>query len=155
MTLGPLADADLAALYALFEAVVESGEGFPHSAPLTEAAFDATWVAPVTAVIAAKRHGVLVGAYYLKPNFVGRASHVANVGYVVAPSERRRGVGSALIEDSLRRAPQLGFSAIQFNLVFSSNPARGLYERFGWQVIGRVPDAADGEPAIIYWRRVG
>jgi len=28
--------------------------------------------------------GVLAGAYYLKPNFPGRASHIADAGYVVA-----------------------------------------------------------------------
>jgi hypothetical protein len=44
---------------------------------------------------------------------------------------------------------------VQFNLVFASNPARRLYEELGWREIGRIPDAVDGEEAIIYWRRVG
>jgi hypothetical protein len=48
----------------------------------------------------------------------------------------------------------VGFDAIQFNLVFASNPARQLYEQLGWQQIGRVPAAVDSEDAIIYWRAV-
>jgi GNAT superfamily N-acetyltransferase len=64
------------------------------------------------------------------------------------------GIGELLVEDSIRRAPEVGFDAIQFNLVFASNPARALYERHGWKVIGRVPDAVDDEEALIYWRRV-
>jgi len=54
------------------------------------------------------------------------------------------------------RAPTLGFDAIQFNFVFESNPARSLYERLGWQVVGRIPRALPGdEAALIYWRAVG
>ena len=41
-----------------------------------------------------------------------------------------------------------------FNLVFESNPARHLYEGFGFEVVGRVPEAIDGEDAIVYWRAV-
>jgi hypothetical protein len=56
------------------------------------------------------------------------------------------------VEDSIRRAPTLGFDAIQLNLVFASNPARVLYERLGWREIGRVPEAVEGEDAVIHWR---
>jgi GNAT superfamily N-acetyltransferase len=117
--------------------------------------FDATWVTPVTLVVVARLEGAVAGGYYLKPNFPGRAAHIANAGYVVAAAHRRRGIGRLLVEDSLRRAPLLGFDAIQFNLVFASNPARALYEELGWREIGRLPDAVDGDDAVIYWRRVG
>jgi len=55
----------------------------------------------------------------------------------------------------LKAYKELGFDAVQFNLVFASNPARSLYERLGWVEIGRIPEAVDGEDALIYWRRVG
>ena len=67
---------------------------------------------------------------------------------------RNRGVGSALVEHSLEQARQLGFDALQFNLVFESNPARRLYERLGFEVVGRVPEAIDGEDALVYWRKL-
>ena len=41
-----------------------------------------------------------------------------------------------------------------FNMVFESNPARRLYERLGFEAVGRVPEAVGGEDAIVYWRRV-
>jgi len=85
----------------------------------------------------------------------GIAAHIANAGYVVASAWRRRGIGRLLLEDSVARAPHVGFDAIQFNLVFVSNPARALYEELGWREIGRLPDAVEGEDAVIYWRRVG
>jgi hypothetical protein len=49
-------------------------------------------------------------------------------------------------------ARRLGFDALQFNLVFESNPVRSMYERLGFSEIGRVPKAVDGEDAVIYWR---
>jgi len=156
--LEPATGDDLDQLYALFAAVVARGEGFPHAPPLTPAAFAATWDVPGTTTVVARLGppgAVVMGAYYLRPNFVGRAAHIANAGYVVGARWRRRGVGRALLEDSVRRAPLLGFDAIQFNLVFASNPARALYAELGWRQIGTVPAAVDGEDAVIYWRRVG
>ncbi|MGH9016906.1 MAG: GNAT family N-acetyltransferase [Acidimicrobiales bacterium] len=154
VVMGPLEPSDHDALFALFSDVVARGDGYPHAPPLTRGMFDATWVTAVTLVTSARLDGVLVGAYYLKPNSPGRAAHIANAGYLVDRRHRRRGIGRLLVEDSVWRAPLLGFDAVQFNLVFASNPARALYEELGWKVIGRVPEAVDGEEALIYWRRV-
>jgi GNAT superfamily N-acetyltransferase len=145
--------ADHDALFVLFSTIVETGEGFPESPPLDQTRFRASWVDPPVVVVALVDDRV-VGAYYLKPNFPGRAAHIANAGYMVAAAARGRGVGRALVEDSIRRAPTSGFDAIMFNLVFESNPARALYEALGWREIGRIPRGVDDEPAIIYWRDV-
>jgi GNAT superfamily N-acetyltransferase len=150
----PLPAGDIDDLFEIFAAVVAAGEGYPQLPPLTREAFEAAWVHGVTATIAARVNGRLAGAYYLKPNFPGRAAHIANAGYVVDARWRGRGIGRRLVEDSIVRARALGFDAIQFNLVFVTNPARSLYEELGWREIGRIPRAADGEDAIIYWRPV-
>ena len=127
--LGPLCPEERVALFDLFAEVVASGEGFPHEPPLTDEMFASTWVDQVTMTVAARLESEgqdeLAGAYYLKPNFVGRAAHIANAGYVVSAAHRRRGIGRLLVEDSVWRAPLLGFDSVQFNLVFASNPARG------------------------------
>lgn len=156
LSLGPLLLGEDGQLFSLFVEVVASGEGYPHAPPLTREAYEATWVRPVTLVVGARAAagGPLLGAYYLKPNFPGRAAHIANAGYVVAAAARGRGIGRALVEDSLWRAPAVGFDAVQFNLVFESNRARPLYESLGWREIGRLPEAVDGEDAVIYWRKV-
>jgi len=141
-------------LFELFGRIVGAKEGYPHAPPLTRDAFDETWIDHVSVVVVARTVGVLAGAYYLKPNQPGRAAHIANAGYVVDGPFRGRGIGRLLVEDSITRAVQFGFDAIQFNLVFASNPARALYERLGWRQIGHVPRAVEGEDAIIYWRAV-
>jgi L-amino acid N-acyltransferase YncA len=153
VVLADATEADRPRLLEIFTDVVERGDGYPESAPLQPDRFAASWVDPPVVVVA--RHaGEVVGAYYLKPNFPGRAAHVANAGYVVARGHRGAGIGQRLVEDSITRAPAAGFDAIMFNLVFESNPARPLYERLGWREIGRVPRAVNDEPAVIYWRDV-
>ncbi len=47
-----------------------------------------------------------------------------------------------------------GKALVAVALVFASNPARRLYERMGFEAVGRVPEAVDGEDAIVYWRRL-
>lgn len=139
-------------LFAAYTQIVESGAGFPHEPPLSRQAFDEYWIAHTSAVWIARDGGQLVGAYYVKPNFVGRAAHIANAGYFVLSSHRGRGLGRRLVQHSLQEARHLGFDAMQFNLVFASNPARQMYRQMGFQEIGRIPAAVDGEDAIVYWR---
>lgn len=141
-------------LFRAFARIVEAGEGFPHRPPLTRQEFEHDWLTHTTAVVVLHVEDRLAGAYYLKPNFSGRAAHIANAGYFVAAEHRGRGLGRAMVEHSIEEARRLGFDAVQFNLVFETNPARRLYERLGWRVTGRVPRAVDGQDALIYWRAV-
>lgn len=144
--------ADHDELFEAFGRIVDAGEGFPQDAPLTRVAFDDDWIRHSSSVHVARSGRDLVGAYYVKPNYVGRAAHIANAGYFVPTEHRRKGVGRGLVEHSLREARRLEFDAMVFNLVFESNPARGLYRRLGFEEVGRIPRAVEGEDAVIYWR---
>jgi GNAT superfamily N-acetyltransferase len=139
-------------LFDAFVRIVGSGEGFPQQAPLTRAEFDEYWIDHSSGVYVAKFGGYLIGASYIKPNFVGRAAHIANAGYFVLAPYRGTGAGRALVLHSLGEARRLGFDAMQFNLVFASNPARGMYTKLGFIELGRIPEAVNGEDAVIYWR---
>jgi GNAT superfamily N-acetyltransferase len=147
-------DAD--ALHAAFAAVVAADEGYPQSPgrPLSMADFRDYWLDGKSLVVVARTDGEVAGSYCLRPNFPGRGAHIANAGYFVTEGRRRRGIGTVLVEHSLDAARELGFDAMIFNLVFEANPARRLYERLGFEVIGRIPDAVAGRTAIIYWRRI-
>ncbi len=156
LTLTAAGAADHADLYRAFAALVAAGEGYPQApGPLEYHEFADYWLLHKSYVAVGRTaEGRLAGSYYLRPNFPGRASHIANAGYFVVPGLRDQGIGSALVQDSLTAARTLGFDAMQYNLVFASNPARRLYERFGFEVVGRVPEAVDGEDAIVYWRKL-
>jgi ribosomal protein S18 acetylase RimI-like enzyme len=143
-------------LYRAFAEIVERGEGFPHDpdVALTYDDFTDYWLDHKSFVGVATLGGRLAGSYHLKPNFVGRGAHIANAGYFVVRDLRGLGIGERLVRHSMEQARALGFDALQFNAVFASNPARRLYERLGFQVIGTIPDAIDGEAIVIYWRRL-
>lgn len=63
------------------------------------------------------------GAFYIKPNFPGRCSHVCNGGFITDPSRRRRGVATLMGHAFLRFAKDLGYKSSYFNLVSSMNAA--------------------------------
>jgi GNAT superfamily N-acetyltransferase len=150
--LSPAVAGDHDELFAAYAKIVDSGAGFPHEPPLSREAFVEYWIAHSSAVWIARVGGRLVGAYYVKPNFVGKASHISNAGYFVLESHRGQGLGRRLVEHSLQEARRLGFDAMQFNLVFASNPARQMYRQLGFLEVGRIPAAVDGEDAVVYWR---
>jgi GNAT superfamily N-acetyltransferase len=144
---------DIDELFGGFARIVAAREGFPQVPPLTREDFDGMWVLGSSAVRVARFGAYLIGGYYIRPNYAGRAAHIANAGYFVLAAYRGTGVGRALVEHSLREARRLGFDAMQYNLVFESNPARSMYTRLGFTEIGRIPQAVDGEEdALIYWR---
>ena len=144
---------DVDDLFALFALIVAEGGAFPTEPPASHEDFESAWWRK-SAVIVAHSESHLAGSYYLNPNYGGRARHIANAGYMVQKEFRGRGIGRALVAHSIDEARRLGFDALMFNLVFESNPARRLYERLGFEEVGRVPEAVGGEDAIVYWRRL-
>ncbi|HEV8256524.1 MAG TPA: GNAT family N-acetyltransferase, partial [Casimicrobiaceae bacterium] len=65
-----------------------------------------------------------------------------NCGYMTHPDARGRGIGGAMCEHSLAAARERGYTALQFNFVVASNEgAVRLWQRHGFEVVGRVPRA--------------
>lgn len=100
-----------------------------------------------------------LGAFYIKPNFPGRCSHICNSGFLVAETERSRGVGRSLATAMERLAPALGYRAAFFNLVFVDNPTSiRLWRSLDYEEVGRVPDAkfnddGSGVDALMLYKR--
>jgi len=127
----------------VLEPVFRAGETFPHDPAISEADARASWVAQSQVVmVAVEDEGSVVGSYYLRPNSLSLGAHVANAGYGVAEHHRRRGIGSQLCRHSLQTARALGFRALQFNLVVSTNTA-GIrcWQKNGFELIGTLPGA--------------
>ena len=85
---------------------------------------------------------VIVGTYILRPNQSGGGSHVANAAFMVASDAQGCGVGRAMAEHCLNEARRMGFRAMQFNYVISTNtPAIRLWQELGFEIVGTLPDA--------------
>ena len=88
------------------------------------------------------REGEILGTYYIKANQPGLGSHVCNCGYMVRASARGEGIGRAMCKHSLGEARKLGFKAMQFNLVVSTNTgAVKLWRDLGFDIIVTLPKA--------------
>lgn len=84
----------------------------------------------------------ILGSYYIKANAMGPGSHVCNCGYMVSEHSRGKGIARLLCEHSQSVAIELGFRAMQFNSVVSSNTiAVKLWQKLGFEIVGTLPDA--------------
>lgn len=98
------------------------------------------WFPASATVYVAEEDGQVLGSYYLKPNQMGRGSHVANGGFLVSPLAQGRGVGRAMGNHAMQEARNLGYHAIQYNFVVEDNIASlRIWEKLGFSVIGRIP----------------
>lgn len=84
----------------------------------------------------------IVGSYILLANQPALGAHVANAGYMVAKNARGHGIARKMAEHSLDEARRLGFRAMQFNFVVSTNEsAVHLWKELGFQIVGTLPGA--------------
>jgi len=136
-------DSDWPALWPVLRRTFEAGDTYAFSPRSTEAEISKIWVdAPTATYVAVADDGSIVGTYYVKPNQPGLGAHVCNCGYVVAPAAQGQGIASTMCEHSQREAVSLGFRAMQFNLVVSTNErAIRLWQRHGFAVVGTLPRA--------------
>tara|TARA_R100001086_G_scaffold247591_1_gene182251 strand:- start:2395 stop:2925 length:531 start_codon:yes stop_codon:yes gene_type:complete len=102
----------------------------------------AYWLAADKNSLVATLNDEIVGTYYLKTNQMGGGSHVCNCGYVVAQQSGGKGIAAAMCRHSLRLAREMGYQAMQFNFVVSTNEhAIRLWRRLGFGEVGRLPGA--------------
>jgi len=152
---------DLPALWQIFREIIREGVSYPHDESTTEPDFVSYWTARGGEQWVAVLDDRVVGGYTLRSNQPGRGGHTGTASYVVAEEARGKSIGRALGEHSLLRAPHLGFSAVQFNLVVSTNErAVALWRGLGFRVLGTLPRAFEHRTlgrvdAFVMYRETG
>ena len=163
MKIRPATDADRDAIWNIFHEVVAAGDTYALDPNISREDALAYWFAPGTHTYVAEGDPVrgrrcrpreangfptiirarqILGTYILRPNQSGGGSHVANAGFMVSASARGQGLGRAMAEHCLSEARRLGFRAMQFNYVISTNTgAIRLWEDLGFEIVGTLPSA--------------
>jgi L-amino acid N-acyltransferase YncA len=132
-------------IWPIFHAVVSAGYTYPYLPDISESAARAAWLSNrasrrITYVV--EVDDVIVGTAYLRPNQVGLGDHVANAGWMIAPSASGHGIGRLFALYILEEAARLGYRAMQFNAVVATNErALRLWTSMGFEIVGTVPDA--------------
>ena len=126
----------------IFHAVIAPGDTYVFDPQMSRGDALAYWFRSDTHTYIAESDGRIVGTYILKPNQPSLGSHVANAAFMVSPAARGLGVGRRMAEHCLDEARGLGFRAMQFNFVVSTNEAAvRLWQHFGFSIVGTLPGA--------------
>ena len=142
VTIREATDRDRDAIWDIFRATVAPGDSFVYDPNTPREEAMAYWFANGTRTYVAEDDGKIVGSYILRPNRPGLGNHVANAGFMVDPAARRSGIGRIMGEHALDEARRLGYRAMQFNFVISTNEsAVRLWQRLGFKIVGTLPDA--------------
>jgi L-amino acid N-acyltransferase YncA len=163
MKIRPATAADRNPIWGIFHQVVAAGDTYALDPDMSREDALAYWFAPGTHTYVAEDDAVgdgvavpgkptasstmvlarpILGTYILRPNQAGGGSHVANAGFMVSANTRARGIGRAMAEHCLTEARRLGFRAMQFNFVISTNSAAiRLWQELGFEIVGTLPGA--------------
>ncbi|MEL7014317.1 MAG: N-acetyltransferase [Pseudomonadota bacterium] len=132
--------ADTETLWPILEDTIRRGDTYAVDPDLPRAEVMHLWCDVPRAVFVALHQGRIVGTYYIKTNQQGGGSHVCNCGYITAQEARGLGVARAMCHHSQNVARDMGYQAMQFNFVVSSNAgAIALWSRLGFETVGRIP----------------
>lgn len=143
-----------------FNFVVEEGLTYPHHETMDLDQFIKYWFHAFAAILIEGEYSslqdpklssksieewdsIFLGTFYVKPNYIGRCSHVCNAGFIVNEHKRGLGLGKELGKKYLIWAPKLGYVYSVFNLVFETNVASWkIWDALGFERIGYVKNVA-------------
>ena len=130
------------AIWSILEPIIRAGDSYALPRDLGREEALSFWLSSGHEVFVAQDGDAILGTYFLRENQRGGGAHVANCGYITAPSATGGGVASAMCAHSLEHARSRGFQAMQFNFVVSSNErAVRLWQRHGFRIVGELPKA--------------
>ncbi|WKD51060.1 GNAT family N-acetyltransferase [Microbulbifer spongiae] len=129
-------------IWPIFHEITKAGETYAYEMDTTKAEAEKIWLETPRKTFVFEEDEIILGTYYLKTNQAGPGKHVCNCGYMVSASARGRGLATTMCRHSQNMALELGYKAMQFNFVASSNGgAVHLWCKLGFDIVGRLPKA--------------
>ncbi|KAH9518075.1 uncharacterized protein LOC124500606 [Dermatophagoides farinae] len=141
-------ESDVNGLYEIFHDVIEEGQTYPQET-INLDEFRQYFLSKYCFIIrlaesTSPDSNSIAGGFYIKPNFPGRSSHLANYGLLVNRKYRGQGLANFMVEQCIRLAQLLKFKALYTNLVYVTNiPSIKTCQRYGFQIVGRLPKAGN------------
>jgi DNA-binding MarR family transcriptional regulator/GNAT superfamily N-acetyltransferase len=138
----PAARPDRPAVLHIARELVRTADTYAYDPGVDDDELWAYWCPPARGDgYVAELDRTVVGMFVIRPNNPGPGSHVANASYAVRADVRGIGLGRQMGEASLGLAAELGYRAMQFNTVVSTNVrAVRLWRSLGFRIVGTVPD---------------
>lgn len=135
-------ETDFPNMLPIFHEIIKGGDTYDFEETASEKDAFEYWFGKGVTSFVMEDEGKILGFYKIIQNHRGRGSHVANASFMVACHARGKGIGRKMGEDCIRLAREMGFKAIQFNFVISTNePAMKLWKSLGFKELCRLPGA--------------
>ncbi|WP_372883034.1 N-acetyltransferase family protein [Psychromonas sp.] len=142
MNIYEAATEDFEKIWPVFHEIVKTGDTYAYAINTTKEQAKNIWLDSSRKTYVVEEDGKILGTYYLKTNHAGPGDHVCNCGYMVSPSARGRGLATMMCTHSQNVARELGYRAMQFNFVVSTNDvAIRLWDKLGFKTVGQLPKA--------------
>ena len=133
---------DFNKIWPIFQQIVSAGETYAYSKDTTKEQALNIWLKTPRKTFVLEEAGNILGTYFLKTNQSGPGNHVCNCGYMVSSQARGKGLATSMCQHSQEIAHELGYKAMQYNFVASSNKgAIRLWEKLGFEIVGKLPKA--------------
>lgn len=133
---------DFNSIWPIFQEIASTGETYAYDRSTTKGEASKLWMEYPRKTFVFEEDGEILGTYYIVTNHSGPGDHVCNCGYMVSSKARGRGLATSMCEHSQEIAKEMGYKAMQFNLVAASNDgAVRLWEKLGFESVGRLPKA--------------
>jgi ribosomal protein S18 acetylase RimI-like enzyme len=136
------APADQDAIWTILQPIFRAGDTYTIDPGISSEGALAYWSAATSHVYVAEVGGQMLGTFYIKRNQAGGGAHVCNCGFATSNAAQGKGIARHMLDHALAEAARLGFEAMQFNFVVSTNTrAIAIWKRAGFQTVGRLPGA--------------
>jgi L-amino acid N-acyltransferase YncA len=105
-------------------------------------------------ILVAEEEGEVVGWLSLSDFYDGRPAYhmTAEIGIYVREGHRGKGLGGRMLEETIRRAPELGIKTMTAGAFAGNEPSIKLFERFGlarWAHFPRVAELDGTEQDLV------
>jgi L-amino acid N-acyltransferase YncA len=142
MNIRPATKEDFDKIWPIFHEIAAAGETYAYPQDIGKDQALKLWLEIPRQTFVFEEAGKILGTYYIKTNQPGPGNHVCNCGYMVSSEARGRGLATKMCIHSQEEAKRLGYKAMQFNFVASSNEgATHLWTKLGFETVGRLPKA--------------
>lgn len=133
---------DWPALWPIVRETIRAGQTYGFDPAMDSKAAKNMWLEVPRKTFLVEDDSGILGTYYIKTNQGGPGNHVCNCGYMVTIAARGKGLATMMCEHSQQVALELGYMAMQFNFVASSNEgAVRLWQKLGFSTVGVLPKA--------------
>ena len=142
MQIREISEADFEAVYSMVGEVAQAGDSYAYPSDMSREMIHQYWVDQPRKTFVCLINESIAGVYYLKTNQQGPGAHVCNAGFITHRAFYGQGAAGAMCHHAQEQAKLLGYQAMQFNFVASSNSAAvHVWQKHSFDIVGRLPNA--------------